>query len=103
MNAHRTLERAAIKAHRRGIGWNDFWHRHADQVRQAEPFNVAAYHRLMRRLLSLVVSGDLDGQQPVGDDMPWERDVVTCNGLRIPWAGDTSSDFEANSTQSGTL
>ena len=68
------LKREAIRAHAAGMTWDDWWPTAADQVRQAEPWDRQAYHRLMRRLLGLLVAGDLDGQQPVGDVMPWDHD-----------------------------
>ena len=45
-------------------------------VCQAEPYHRGRYRRLVGRLLSLVVAGDVDGQEPIGDDaaMPWEID-----------------------------
>jgi hypothetical protein len=75
MNAIRILENAAIRAHARGDRWADFWERHAEAVRQAEPVNAGRYRRLVNRLLSLVASGDTNGMVAVGDDdMPWEID-----------------------------
>ena len=70
------LERAALQAHRRGELWRDFHRQHSVEINRAEPCDHHAYHRLVNRLLSLVVSGDTDGQQPLGDDdaMPWDRD-----------------------------
>ncbi len=72
------LERAAIKAHKVGQDWETFWQRHEADIRNAQPWNRQAYHKLVRRLLGLVVSGDLDGQHPAGDPdvMPWERDAA---------------------------
>ena len=80
MNAIRTLERHARACHARGIGWNDFWEQHGAEVCQAEPHNRQRFGRLVRRLLSLVTSGDCDGQTPIptgllwGDAEPWELD-----------------------------
>ncbi len=70
----RALERAALDAHRRGDTWATFWASHAEQVRAVEPYDRDAYRRLVSRLLALVVSGDLDGQEPAGDAMPWTVD-----------------------------
>jgi hypothetical protein len=71
---HKELERLARDAHVHGIDWSEYWERHAEQVRKAEPWNRRRFKRLYDRLLSLVTSGDTDGQQAVGDDntMPWE-------------------------------
>jgi hypothetical protein len=70
----RTLERNAIQAHHRDESWSMFWANHGDAIRRAEPWNRSRFNALMRRLLSLVVSGDSDGLEPVGDDdgLPWE-------------------------------
>jgi hypothetical protein len=65
------LERAAIAANRRGESWGTFWERHAAAIRQAEPWDRAAYHRLVQRLMHLVATGDRSGQFGVGD---WEAD-----------------------------
>jgi len=72
MNVIRTLECAAIQAHRAGLSWGDFWTANADAIRQAEPHNRQRFQRLVRRLLALVASGDCDGQEPI-DAMPWSR------------------------------
>ena len=69
----RHLERLALDAHQLNWTWDQFWQAHADAILQAAPWNRGRYHRLVNRLLSLVVSGDTDGQQPVGDDVtPWD-------------------------------
>lgn len=76
VNMTKQLERRAVEAHRRGESWAIFWGRHGDDVRAVEPYNRGRFRRLVDRLLALVVSGDTDGQQPIGDDdaMAWERD-----------------------------
>ena len=51
-----------------------FWPTVAADVAAAEPWDRTAYRRLVGRLLALVVLGDTDGQEPVGDTMPWEAD-----------------------------
>jgi hypothetical protein len=76
----RTLESAALRAHRRGIGWTDFWQEHGAAVCQAEPHNRQRFQRLVRRLLALVSSGDLDGQQPIPQGVLW--------GMAEPWEVD---------------
>jgi hypothetical protein len=68
------LEHAAIDAHRRGIGWSDFWTEHADAIRAAEPYNASRYRRLVAKLLHLVASGDESGMEPAG--APWLLDDV---------------------------
>ena len=74
MNAIRRLK-PAINAYKAGQTWNQFWPTVAEQVQQAEPINVPAYHRVVRRLMALLVSGNTDGMMPVGDDvMPWAAD-----------------------------
>ena len=73
-NAER-LEKAAIDAHAAGVGWSRFWTEHAHAIQAAEPDPVRRC-RLVGRLMALLVSGDTEGQRPVGDvdDAPWERD-----------------------------
>jgi hypothetical protein len=68
----RDLEAAALAAHYRGMTWATFWQQHGADVAAAEPHDRQRYHRLRQRLLRLLVAGDLDGQQAVGDTMPWE-------------------------------
>ena len=70
----RELERAARDAHQAGTTWQDFWEAHGHHVRTLEPWHRGRFHALVQRLLGLLVSGDCDGQQPVGDVTPWERD-----------------------------
>lgn len=76
VNMTKQLERRAVEAHRRGEQWAVFWEQHGDDVRAVEPWNRGRFHCLVDRLLALVVSGDTDGQQPIGDDdaMSWELD-----------------------------
>jgi hypothetical protein len=78
MNAIRTLERHAVRSHRRGIGWSQFWTEHGAEVCRAEPHDRRKFGRLVRRLLSLLISGNCDGQQPIPVGMlwgePWEAD-----------------------------
>lgn len=76
MTNHQTLKRAAAEAHKLNWTWDRFWQLHADAIRRAEPYSRQRYHRLVQRLLALVVSGDNDGQTPVGDDdtTPWVVD-----------------------------
>jgi hypothetical protein len=69
--AEQALERHAIAAHARGERWATFWQAHGEQVRQCEPYNRQRYHRLVRRLLALLTSGDTDGQQPVAVGLLW--------------------------------
>ena len=70
------LERAALAAFRRGIGWAGFWEQHADEVRAAKPYSRERFRRLVNRLLSLVTSGDTAGMVDVAnvDVLPWAQD-----------------------------
>jgi hypothetical protein len=96
-NAYRQLERAALRAHRRGERWASFWPTVAAHVQRAVPYDVGAYHRLVRRLLALLVSGDDSGMMAVGDAEPWDADdtalpngIVTSDVMtqaRINWLG----------------
>jgi len=83
----RTLERQAIQAHAAGLPWSAWWPTVAAQVAQAEPIDRSAYHRLVNRLLGLLVAGDLDGQQAVGDTEPWEADDTAA----VPGISDTDT------------
>ena len=65
------LERLAVDAHRRGWNWERFWTQHGPEVIAAEPFDAGRFHRLVRRLLSLVVAGNLDGQEPLDVEQLW--------------------------------
>jgi hypothetical protein len=56
-----TLEALALDAHGRGESWAAFWASHGDTVRDACPYDRAAFRRLVSRLLALVVSGDTAG------------------------------------------
>jgi hypothetical protein len=66
------LDRLALDAHRRGIGWNDFWQEHGAAVCAAEPHSRERFQRLVRRLLSLLTSGDTANVEPL--DAAWEHD-----------------------------
>jgi hypothetical protein len=74
MNATRHLELLALDCHRDGSTWAAFWQRHGDDVRKAEPYVATRYHRLVRRLLHLLTTGDESGQEPAGE--PWLLDDV---------------------------
>ena len=78
-----SLEQAALFAHRAGWSWDRFWAEHADQVREAEPWSVPRYHRLVRRLLHLLTSGEHSGQFAVGDPDVWEQEQ--------PWEADDAA------------
>jgi hypothetical protein len=79
MNQVKELERLAIDAHHRGETWAAFWNQHGNEVKAAEPYNRQRLRRLVNRLLSLVVSGDLDGQEPPSILEPWELDDSEAN------------------------
>ena len=80
MNKERTrLETAAIAAHRRGDRWADFWPTIAADVAAIEPYDRAAYHRLVGRLSHLLVCGDSDGMLPAGATEPWLDDSAEAN------------------------
>ena len=61
------LERAAVRAHAEGTGWNDFYGQHRAAIEQAEPWDLAARSKLVTRLSLLVTTGDLHGSRPIGD------------------------------------
>jgi hypothetical protein len=72
-NGEQTLETAAIDAHRAEVGWSGFWSSNADAILTAAGGCPARRRRLVERLLCLVVSGDADGQRPVGEDAQASR------------------------------
>lgn len=67
------LEREAIRAHQASGTWADFWATHAKAIQRAEPWNRRRFHRLLNRLMALVVAGNHDAQHPAGTP-PWEVD-----------------------------
>ena len=81
------LEQAAVSAHQAGDDWSTFWNRHAADVARAEPHDARQYHRLVRRLIGLVASGDVDGAEPVpngwSEPMPWELDDLPVSAPRV--------------------
>jgi hypothetical protein len=66
------VEQLALLAHRAGERWSTFWPQVAGDVAQLEPYHHGRYRKLVERLLSLVVAGDLDGVEPIGLS-PWEQ------------------------------
>jgi hypothetical protein len=64
MNAIRSIERAALDAHRAGDTWTMFWEQHGAEVCAAEPQDRQRFARLVRRLLSLVTSGNSSSMEP---------------------------------------
>jgi hypothetical protein len=75
MNAIKELELLAVDAHRRGIGWNQFYSEHAAAMKKDQPYDAGRYHRLYQRLMALVCSGDDAGQYPIDVGMAqWDRD-----------------------------
>ena len=68
----KTLERAALDAHARGQRWNDFWREHRDAICCCHPADKQRYHKLVCRLLGLLISGDTANVEPL--DAPWEAD-----------------------------
>jgi hypothetical protein len=96
MNKYTSLERLALDAHRDGWTWHQFWREHGEAMRKAEPVNRARYHKMTDRLLCLLVSGDVDGHEPIGPDAepPWEHDDAL---------GEVSDTHTAARLQQGTL
>jgi hypothetical protein len=91
----RELEKAALKAGRRGESWSSFWREHADAIRALEPYCRERFHKLRSRLLHMCLTADDAGQFAIGDDdglCPWERDdQPTCphdtfTQARINWS-----------------
>jgi hypothetical protein len=67
------LERLALDAHRRGVSFADFYEANQEAIRDA--VSRDRFQGFYKRLLCLCLSGDLDGQEPIGsDECAWERD-----------------------------
>jgi hypothetical protein len=92
------LERAAIVAHAAGTPWSVFWSQHGGHVIALEPHDRRRFHRLRQRLLGLLVSGDVDGQEPVGDGWPrpcpWELDAA--EGALVLWGPEQTRQTPGN-------
>ncbi len=67
MSTTQQIERAALRAHRRGACWAEFWSNYGHQTKAAEPYDRAKFNRLVARLLSLVTSGDTANTEPLPD------------------------------------
>ena len=82
----RKLERLALNAHHRGVRFTEFWPTIANAVKELEPWNKAAYHRLHDRLMHLTICGNLDGQHAIGDlDIdPWILDDQNDSANNLP-------------------
>ena len=94
MNVTRTLEQAAMDAHRRGDDWATFWQMYAEQVRQVEPVNRQRYRKLVNRLLHLLTTGEASGQQPIDVGMLW--------GQAEPWLLDDDQAEPASPSDTST-
>ncbi len=81
------LEYAAIRAHADGATWGQFWPTIAADVAALEP-DYYERGRLIHRLVGLVASGDVDGQQAAGDGWPPEADSEP---QTVPVIGDTTT------------
>jgi hypothetical protein len=71
MTTTQRLERAAIDAHRAGIGFGQFWNEHKEAVRMSIPRDRV--YTTYRRLLNIVLCGD-DADVTSADDLPLFRD-----------------------------
>lgn len=68
------LEQLARNAHEQGVPWGNFWADVQKRVDALEPFSLAAWHRLHRKLMRLLVCGD--GQEDEKPGLPWIEDDV---------------------------
>lgn len=75
------LETAAIRGHRAGTRWADFYAAHREAIEHMRLFDRDGTRRLLRRLTYLLTCGDVDGFKPVGDSdpAPWSRDEAEMN------------------------
>jgi len=65
----------ALDAHRRGEPWASFWPSVVGTVDLMADGDPERRQRLKDRLLSLLVSGSMDGLEPPGSE-PWEADAA---------------------------
>ena len=86
MHERTRLERLAIDAHHRGDTWAMFWEQHRHAVGMIEPYDRAAYHRIVARLSHIVTCGDVDGMTAAGD---WEHDDA--QAVPVPIIDDTTT------------
>jgi hypothetical protein len=71
------LERRALEAHAHGERWGSFWRSVQAEVIRMAGYSRPSFRRLVERLLSLVVAGDMDGVEPPGSAAsPW--DIEDC-------------------------
>lgn len=52
----RIIEAKAMDAYGDGMTWAAFWERHAEQIRDAQPWNWQRLRRLVDRLLHLLTN-----------------------------------------------
>ena len=82
------LYRAAIDAHANNVAWDAFWRDYGPHAIAIEPWDRKAFHKLIRRLTTLVAAGDLDGTEPIdaGFNVPlaWELDDAAPMGGPLP-------------------
>jgi hypothetical protein len=81
------LEQLAIQAHRADDTWATFWRHYGPLVIALEPHDRQRFHRLIRRLTSLVATGDTDGMTAVGDSALREEG----DGPAFPVVSDTET------------
>lgn len=83
------LEKAAVKAHRCGQTFAQYWEQYQEAIRTVGPRD--RFNSLYRKLLCLVVAGDSDGSEPLGDDAPWiaddERTKPSDTATAARWQG----------------
>lgn len=68
------LEQAAVRANANGDTWPTFWQAYGPHAVALEPHDRGRFHRLVRRLTTLVAAGDTDGERPLDNPFaPWEE------------------------------
>ena len=68
------LEARALAAHNAGTPWATFWPSIRPDVLRLVGVDRRRFRKVYGVLLSIAVAGNLDGAEPIGDLMPWERD-----------------------------
>jgi hypothetical protein len=84
------LEAEAIRAQKAEISFTDFWEQYRNEIHTAVPRD--RFPGFYRRLFCLCISGDLDGQEPIGsDECNWLADDEQTKppdvGTKARWRG----------------
>ncbi|MEI8371866.1 MAG: hypothetical protein WCJ35_03420 [Planctomycetota bacterium] len=99
----KTLELAALAAHRTGTSWCDFWDVHRHAIAQAEPWDRSRFHKLVRRLTALVAAGDLGGDRPLDNPFCGWESAEEAHTVPVLVVSDTYTQAQINWTVAGVV